>query len=261
MEVGILNIKKLLGGKSDSPRPVTPSCPHRVRIYCVGDIHGRVDLLLQLLVAVARDAADYGGSKKIIYLGDYIDRGDESMAVIDWLLNHPLPGFEAIYLRGNHEQTMLDFLQRAEVGPGWLAWGGRATLASYGVKVARMPIRQEDYIALQQNLVSRLPEAHREFLLMTRMSYSCGSYYFVHAGVRPDIPLNQQIPEDQLWIREEFLSCREYYEKIIVHGHTISGEAEMHYNRIGIDTGAYLSGKLTALVLEQSTQRLIQTHA
>ena len=183
------------------------------------------------------------------------------MEVIDWLLNHPLPGFEAIYLRGNHEQTMLDFLQRAEVGPGWLAWGGKATLASYGVNVARMPVRQEDYIALQQNLASRLPQAHLEFLRMTRLSYSSGSYYFVHAGVRPGIPLNQQIAKDQLWIREEFLSCRKHYEQIIVHGHTISEEAEIHPNRIGIDTGAYLGGKLTALVLEGSTQRLIQTHA
>ena len=182
------------------------------------------------------------------------------MAVIDWLLNHPLPGFEAIYLRGNHEQTMLDFLQRAKVGPGWLAWGGKATLASYGVKVARIPTHEEDYIVLQQNLASRLPEAHLEFLLMTRLSYSIGSYYFVHAGVRPGIPLNQQTPKDQLWIREEFLSCRNYFEQIIVHGHTVTENPEMHYNRIGIDTGAYLSGTLTALVLEQDTQRIIQTN-
>ncbi len=252
-------IKKLLGG--DNYPPVTPSCPQGVRIYCIGDIHGRADLLLQLLAAIARDATGYVGSKKIIYLGDYIDRGEESMAVIDFLLNHPLPGFEAIYLRGNHEQTMLDFLQRAEIAPGWLAWGGKATLVSYGVRMAKIPAQKEEYIALQQNLASRLPESHLEFLRMTRLSYSSGSYYFVHAGVRPGIPLNQQIAKDQLWIREEFLSCRKHYEQIIVHGHTISEEAEIHPNRIGIDTGAYQGGKLTALVLEGNTQRLIQTHA
>ncbi len=251
-------IKKLLG--VNHYPPVAPGCPQGVRIYCIGDIHGRVDLLQQLHATIAEDAADHMGSRKIIYLGDYIDRGEESMAVIDCLLNQPLPGFETIYLRGNHEQTMLDFLQQAEIGQGWLAYGGTATLVSYGVRVSRIPARQEDYIALQQNLASRLPQAHLEFLRMTRLSYSSGSYYFVHAGVRPGIPLNRQTAEDQLWIRDEFLSCRKHYEQIIVHGHTISEESEIRPNRIGIDTGAYMSGKLTALVLEGSTRRLIQTH-
>ena len=254
-------IKKLLAiGRNNHP-PVMPSCPHGERIYCIGDIHGRVDLLQQLHAAVAKDAADHMGSRKVIYLGDFIDRGEESRAVIDFLLNKPLQGFEAIYLRGNHEQTMLDFLQRAETSQGWLAYGGAATLVSYGVKVAKIPARKEDYIGLQQELATRLPEAHLEFLQNTRLSYSCGSYYFVHAGVRPGTALNQQVPKDQLWIREPFLSCRKHYEQIIVHGHTICEEPQIRHNRIGIDTGAYMGGKLTALVLEQNTRRFIQTHA
>ena len=250
-------INKLLGRENHPP--VTPCCPQGVRIYCVGDIHGRIDLLQQLHTAIAEDAADFTGNRRVIYLGDFIDRGEHSRAVIDCLLNQPLPGFEAIYLRGNHEQTMLDFLQHPDVGRSWLSYGGMNTLVSYGVKVTKLPARKEDYVALQQRLASRLPESHLEFLQNTRLSYSSGSYYFVHAGIRPGIPLHQQTAEDQLWIREEFLSCRKHKEQIIVHGHTVTEEPEIKHNRIGIDTGAYISGKLTALVLEKDTRRFIQT--
>ena len=250
-------INKLLGRENHPP--VTPCCPQGVRIYCVGDIHGSIDLLQQLHTAIAEDAADYTGNRRVIYLGDFIDRGEGTRAVIDCLLNQPLPGFEAIYLRGNHEQTMLDFLQHPDVGRSWLSYGGMNTLVSYGVKVTKLPARKEDYVALQQRLASRLPEAHLEFLQNTRLSYSSGSYYFVHAGIRPGIPLHQQTAEDQLWIREEFLSCRKHKEQIIVHGHTVTEEPEIKHNRIGIDTGAYISGKLTALVLEKDTRRFIQT--
>jgi len=250
-------IKKLLG--RDGHPPVTPSCPQGERIYCIGDIHGRIDLLQQLHDKILEDSAAYTGSRKVIYLGDFIDRGEESRAVIDRLLNQPLPGFDTVYLRGNHEQTLLDFLQHAEVGQGWLTYGGTATLVSYGVRVAKIPARKEDYIALQHSLADRLPESHLDFLQNTRLSYSSGSYYFVHAGIRPGVALNKQVADDQLWIRGEFLSCRKHKEQIIVHGHSISDEPVILHNRIGIDTGAYASGKLTALVLENDTQRFIQT--
>ncbi len=252
-------VKKLFSRKRNPP--VLPCCPEGQRIYCIGDIHGRVDLLEQLHALIEEDAKDSRNQKQIIYLGDYIDRGDDSKAVIDTLLNKPLKGFKPVYLRGNHDQTMLDFLQQDEVGQGWLNHGGLATLVSYGVKVSKLPARKGDYVALQQALANHLPEPHLAFLNATRMSYQTGSYYFVHAGIRPGIGLEKQQGEDQLWVREEFLGYRKHHEKIIVHGHTIADEADIQSNRIGLDTGAYMSGRLTALVLEQENQRLIQTHA
>ncbi len=254
------NIIELITGGKKHPL-VTPYCPEGKRIYCIGDIHGRVDLLQQLHSAIEKDVANYTGGKTIIYLGDFIDRGENSKAVIDVLLNQPLVGFDAIYLRGNHEQTMLDFLHQAEIGQAWLTHGGMAALVSYGVKVAKLPARIEDYIALQSELATRLPKDHLAFLKNTRLSYKAGSYYFVHAGIRPGVALDQQISDDQLWVRDEFLSYHKNHERIIVYGHSINDEPEIHAHRIGIDTGAYISGKLTALVLEQDTQRFIQTHA
>ena len=252
-------IELLLGSKRHPP--VTPYCPEGNRLYCIGDIHGRVDLLEQLHTLIAGDAEDYSGQKTVIYMGDYIDRGEDSMAVIDTLVNKSLIGFDSVYLRGNHDQSLLDFLQFAEVGPGWLNHGGMTTLVSYGVKTAKIPAREEDYIELQEALVAQLPDQHLLFFQNTRMSHLSGSYYFVHAGIRPGVDLEKQQNEDLLWVREEFLAYRKNHEKIIVHGHSICDEPEVRSNRIGIDTGAYMSGRLTALVLEQDTQRFICTHA
>ncbi len=252
-------VRKLFSRQHNSP--VVPCCPEGQRIYCVGDIHGRVDLLEQLHTLIADDAKDSPKQKTIIYLGDYIDRGDDSRAVIDSLLNKPLKGFEAVYLRGNHDQTLLDFLQQDEVGQGWLIHGGLATLTSYGVRVNKLPARKGDYVALQQELMEGLPKTHLAFLHATRMSYQAGSYYFVHAGIQPGIDLEKQQAEDQLWIREEFSGYGRHHEKIIVHGHSICDEPQLKINRIGLDTGAYMSGRLTALILDRESRRFIQTHA
>ena len=256
----MINIINLLTGRRDHT-PVEPHVPQGQRLYVIGDIHGRVDLLQQMHNKIRQDATDYPGSKHLIYLGDYIDRGDHSREVIDLLLQQPLPGFDATYLRGNHEQTMLDYLQAAEVGRSWFNYGGLATLVSYNVGASNIPTRKKDFEEIQSQLKERVPPAHIDFLEKTEFSHTVGNYYFVHAGINPKVALKYQQPEDQLWIREDFLSCRKPHEKIIVHGHTITNEPDLQTNRIGLDTGAYITGKLTCLVLENSTQRILQTHA
>lgn len=240
---------------------VTPFLPDGLRVYCIGDIHGRYDLLCQLHDKITHDAETFSGQKVIIYLGDFIDRGLHSKEVLDCLSKQTNDLFDYIYLRGNHEQTLLDFLQEDSVGRSWLTYGGQATLASYGVSLAKIPTKREDFIALQTQLRKNLPEAHYKFLVATRLSHQLGNYFFVHAGINPQLPLHKQNNEDMLWIRETFTETTKTFEKIIVHGHTVTEHAELLANRIGIDTGAYASSVLTCLVLESTTQALIQTNA
>lgn len=256
----MLNSLKRLFSKTEHS-PVEPFCPPGERIYCIGDIHGRDDLLQQLHANIEADASGYSGKKTLIYLGDYIDRGENSMQVIELLLNDPVPGFETVYLRGNHEQTLLDFLGQAEVGASWFNFGGLQTLVSYGVRYRKLPTQQQDLEKLQQDLRQNIPRSHLQFFEQTRYAYLAGNYYFVHAGIDPRRSLQDQEPEAQLWIRNEFVGHYKPYEKIIVHGHTISDHVEFRSNRIGLDTGAYLSGKLSCLVLEDDTHRVIQTNA
>ena len=252
-------LKRLFKLKRNTP--ITPYCPTGSRIYCIGDIHGRDDLLQQLHDKILEDAASFNGARTIIYLGDYIDRGEHSRQVIELLLNKPLPGFDSIHLRGNHEQSLLDFLVEAEIGRGWFNYGGLQTLISYGVRYSKIPTSIKDLQFLQGELKARIPTGHLNFFEKTRIAHTVGSYYFVHAGVNPRLTLEQQTPEDQLWIRDDFTRHTKAFEKIVVHGHTISDEPDFRPNRIGIDTGAYLSGKLSCLVLENESQRVIQTRA
>ena len=256
---GMKSLINMLTGRRNNT-PVEPRVPEGNRLYVIGDIHGRIDLLQQIHNKIQQDAANYPGSKHLIYLGDYIDRGDHSKDVIDLVLEQPLPGFEATYLRGNHEQSMLDFLQAAEVGHSWFNYGGLATLVSYNVKYNKIPTRKNDFEDIQINLKERVPHAHINFLEKTEFSHIAGNYYFVHAGINPKVALKYQLPEDQLWVREDFVSYNKPHEKIIVHGHSITDEPDLQTNRIGIDTGAYITGKLTCLVLENATQRILQTH-
>jgi len=245
--------------KFQKPRETTPPhIPSNQKIYCIGDIHGRADLLKQLHEKILTDARNYSGKKTVVYLGDYIDRGEQSCQVIDLLLSGPLPGFDNVYLMGNHEQVMMSFIEYPEAAASWLAFGGREALNSYGIVLAHIPGRHE-VKELAKQLDDRLPEAHRDFLQNCEDSWRCGSYYFVHAGIQPGVALDKQVLEDQLWIRDEFLNSKRDHGAIIVHGHTIAPEPRLLPNRIGIDTGAYSSGILTCLVLEGSEQRLLQT--
>ena len=235
-----------------------PRGPDNTRLYAIGDIHGRADLLIEMHSMIRADAKDFDGRKQVIYLGDYIDRGLQSKQVVEMLIEPQLSGFDTVFLKGNHEQAMLDFLEYPEATAGWLSFGGRETLLSYGINVTFMPL-MKDMQNLAAELGEVLPDSHREFLEDGLLSFRSGDYYFVHAGIRPGIPLEDQHFEDQLWIRDEFIDSDADHGAVIVHGHTITPEPELTANRIGLDTGAFHSGVLTCLVIDGPEQRLLQT--
>ena len=242
------------------PEPAASHAPRGVRVYAVGDIHGRADLLDQLLRQIGRDAASGADLVKyLVFLGDYVDRGPDSAMVIERLSGALLPGFGAIHLRGNHEAAMLGFIENPQAGPGWLAYGGRATLDSYGVAAPAEDAPPEHVAEARQRFAAALPAHHRTFLAGLRSHIAIGDYLFVHAGIRPGLPLHRQRDEDLLWIRREFLTSHLDHGKVVVHGHTITEQPEVRSNRIGIDTGAYASNRLTALVLEGGERRFLCT--
>ena len=233
--------------------------PEGQRIYAVGDCHGCLDALRSLEEKIARDAAASRAERRlIIYLGDYVDRGPASCQLVDHLIAGPPSGFEAVYLRGNHEAALLDFLEEPEANLGWLVYGGDATLRSYGVEPADMPPRGETQLEyIRRRFAEALPAGHREFMRMLPLWHRAGDYLFVHAGIRPGIPLDEQSEEDLLWIREPFLDSVRDHGSVVVHGHTPVGNPDERQNRIGIDTGACYGGKLTALVLEGEVRDFI----
>jgi len=244
---------------AQAPRP-PPAAPAGSRLYAVGDIHGRADLLEALLEQVEADAARHPqAAKRLIYLGDYVDRGPASSAVIDLVLHDDPPGIEVVPLMGNHEEMMLRFLEDIAVARTWMMNGGDATLMSYGVEPPNMFAGTPRLLQAQQQFVERLPARHRSFLEGLATSHTEGDYLFVHAGVRPGVALDRQRTEDLLWIRDEFLDSDRDFGKVVVHGHSITLDPEFRANRIGIDTGAYRSGQLTCLVLEGTERTLLTT--
>jgi len=252
-------LKKLINKIFKKKINTSWAVPNNTRVYCIGDIHGRDDLLADIHKAIQIDAADYFGEKVVIYLGDYIDRGLHSKEVIDSLLAKPLSGFDSVYLRGNHEQVLLDFLNvDAGLAAEWFKFGGQATLLSYGVAMQGIPFGDK-LVQLQHDLADKIPVDHLSFYNYLQYSYEIGDYYFVHAGVKPKVALNKQPDLAKLWIRDEFLNSNYQYEKMIVHGHSVTNEPTILDNRIGIDTGAYASGKLSCLILEGDTKRFLST--
>ena len=246
-----------LRGRLESAKPAPEFLPG-ARMYCIGDIHGRFDLLTELHQKILDDRAGYEGTVHLLYIGDYIDRGPQSREVVDLLLERPLAGFTHTFLRGNHEQALLDFLEYPREASVWLTFGGRETLASYGVTVPPRPAIVEMQ-ALADKLAEVLPGTHLAFYRDCLLNWQGGDYHFVHAGIRPGVPLNEQDQDDQLWIREEFTHSGRDHGAVIVHGHTISPQPEELPNRIGIDTGAFHTGILTCLVLEGAKRRFLQT--
>lgn len=237
-----------------------PATPPDTRIYAVGDIHGRLDLLRVLHDLIAADASRHPNRRKIIvYLGDYIDRGSDSRGVIDLLLSAPLAGFECFHLRGNHEEIALQFLGDATLGPTWLRNGATETMASYGVAPPASLGDQAELTRAQRELDAKVPAAHWAFFNRLALCHAEGDYFFVHAGVRPGVPLAAQDREDLMWIRDEFLLSGADFGKVVVHGHTIDAAPRIRPNRIGIDTGAYRSGRLTAVVLDGTSRDFLQT--
>ncbi len=243
--------------RSQPSKPVTipgftPKVPTGRRVYAIGDIHGRADLLMRLLGEMTDDIARGGfeGRPILVFLGDYVDRGFQSREVLNILLSNTLSPFETYFLKGNHEAAMLQFLTDPSIGPRWAEFGGVETLVSYGVKPPRTRTSVEEWTRASKELNALLPPEHRHFLANLDLSVRIGDYVFVHAGVRPSAPLDQQTEQDLLWIRDEFLDDRRHLGAVIVHGHTPVQQPYRDSRRIGIDTGAYLSGRLTAARFE-----------
>ena len=223
--------------------------PEGIRIYAVGDVHGRADLLASLLSQIEADTVRRPISRPMtVFLGDYVDRGPAARETIELLL--AWRGVqEAVFLKGNHEDFLLRFLKDPAVLEDWRYCGGLETLIAYGLKPPINPSSAEQS-QLAHDLDGALPESHRAFLEALGLYFICGDFLFVHAGVRPLVPIERQTEDDLLWIREEFLLWEKEFEKIVVHGHTPVHEPDIRPNRINIDTGAFATGRLTCMVFE-----------
>jgi serine/threonine protein phosphatase 1 len=232
------------------------SVPEGMRIYAIGDIHGRLDLLDSVLARIDADMGVHPASNSIrIFLGDYIDRGPDSKRVLDRLVEYCVTQ-PTVCLMGNHEAFLREFLKNPEVLRVWRCCGGLDTLLSYGL-APKSTIDAQNQRILASELERILPSSHREFLNGLKQYFICGDFFFVHAGVRPGICLTKQSEDDLFWIREDFLLSEDHFGKVVVHGHTPVLEPDVRPNRINIDTGAYATGRLTCLVLEGDTIRFI----
>jgi len=232
--------------------------PAGLRVYAIGDIHGRLDLLNQLLSLINTDVAQFPAIRPVyVFLGDYIDRGHWSRETIDRLIEHAHE-HESVFLKGNHESIAISCLSDRTMIDQWLRLGGMETLSSYGVAPDLFANRKQA-AGMQLAFHNALPQTHFRFLRNLRESFASGDFFFVHAGVKPDVDLAHQTEKDLLWIRHEFLLSSQDFGKIIIHGHTPTSEIELRSNRINIDTGAFATGRLTCLVIEGETLSVIDT--
>ncbi|TLG74107.1 metallophosphoesterase [Methylocystis sp. B8] len=236
----------------------TAQAPPGMRLYAIGDIHGRADLLHVLSEAIAEDlAANPCRQAVTIFVGDYIDRGLGPNGVLKRLSvgDFPTP---IVTLRGNHEEALLRFLDDSAALDDWVTNGALTTLHSYGVD-AGQEVALGGASRVRQKFLAHFPSEHRQFVEETRLWAEYGGYFFCHAGVRRSRPLHLQDPYDLMWIREGFLDCSESFGKVVVHGHTPHRDVEDLPNRINLDTRAVSSGVLTAVALEGFERRFIQT--
>ncbi len=243
----------------------SPAVTGSRRIYAIGDIHGYDDLLGALQQAIAADMACYPAEQVlIIYLGDLIDRGPNSFAVIDMIIDHkenPPANAQVMCLRGNHDEWLIAFVDDASIVSPWALKGGLETLTSYGLSqndvlaaVADPDIAEQ----IRQQFLLRLPDRHKDFMLSLPLSHSDGDYFFAHAGVDPDRPLADQRREDLTWIRDKFLLSRKNFGKVVVHGHSHRDTVESLPNRINVDTGAYVQQVLSCVILEGQDRYVLQ---
>jgi serine/threonine protein phosphatase 1 len=225
-----------------------PTLPSGSRVYAIGDVHGRVDLLQETFAKIDRHRNSYPIDNPMeVLLGDYIDRGPSSFDVIELLSTRVRDG--TICLKGNHEVFLENFLQDPGILASWKHCGGLETLVSYGLEPPSNP-SSKAVEKLATALANRLPEHHHKFLISLPLCFTLGDYFFVHAGVRPGIDLSFQSADDLLWIRDDFLNYEGSFGKVVVHGHTPVSEPEIRNNRINLDTGAFASGNLTCAVFE-----------
>lgn len=248
------------GSEEHLPAPgPDAAAPEGLRLVAVGDIHGRFDLLQELLARLEADcAAGPALDTRLIFLGDYVDRGPSSAEVLECLAALSPAWATPHFLRGNHEQCFIDVLNGTapdETLSAWLEYGGAETLSSYGLGAPLL--YSGDLAAIAAAAQAAVPAPHRRFLENTAFSLRFGDYFFAHAGVRPGVPLETQQDEDLLWIREPFLSARDDFGAVVVHGHTIFPTPQSLPNRIAVDTGAWTSGVLTAVILEGRDRRFL----
>ena len=244
-----------------TPPPPAPRGTAGARAYAIGDVHGRLDLLDRMLEMIEADIAARPRRRNfIILLGDLIDRGPDSARVVERLRTYRPDGAKMIFLAGNHEEVMLRIVQGEEgVLPSWLKFGGAECLESYGVDSEALK-KLDEGTALER-VKAAVPRAHVDFLAGFGDTFSFGDYLFVHAGIRPGLPLEEQHVKDLRWIREPFLGDSKEHGFVVVHGHTICDAVEERANRIGIDTGAYMSGRLTAIAIEDDRRWFLSTGA
>ena len=257
-------IRQLLS--QDNTQPTEPRTPQAARtpdgwiIYAIGDVHGRLDLLERLLEQIEADERPGGANYGVVFLGDYVDRGPNSRGVLDRLsaLRRERPN-DVVTLKGNHEEMLLNFLSEPSVGSTWSVHGGRETLLSYGIQAPRMRDDVEGWTKARDLLVRAMPEHQVDFLTSLELYFDVGDYLFVHAGVRPGVPVAEQQARDLLWIRRPFLDVDQPIDKVVVHGHSANTAPKLAPGRIGIDTGAYATGVLTALRLHGVDRRFLHT--
>lgn len=230
--------------------------PSGVRVYAVGDIHGRADLLERMISTIRAEIdRDRPADWRIVFLGDYVDRGPDSSMVLERIAG--LAGRDPRYiaLAGNHDVGMVEFLESPDASSLFIQYGGVETARSYGVE-----FDPNDPVELRQGhraLLRAVPPTHLAVLRGAVFSVTFGDFFYCHAGIRPGVPLARQAPDDLVWMRRPFLDDARLHPKIVVHGHTIVGRAEIHPNRVNVDTGAWRSGVLTALMVDGSEKRLV----
>lgn len=239
------------------PTALTRSLPVGTRAYAIGDVHGCLDLLQDLLARIEADHRARGpGRAFVIFLGDLVDRGPDSRGVLEHLRTYGPPGIRPIFLMGNHEEFFLRILEGdAGLVNQWLGFGGYELALSYGLGAGWLLNASSEAVA--QELIRVVPRSHRDFVRSFADSFRVGDYLFVHAGIRPGVPIEEQQPSDTRWIRKGFLDSRSEHGVLVVHGHTVSDEPDEQFNRIGIDTGAYKGGPLTAIALEREERRFM----
>lgn len=247
---------KPLATSGDSRERIA-TVPAGQRVYVFGDVHGRRDLVDRLIAAIRHHHKSYPcEAATVVGLGDYVDRGPDSHGVVERLAGG-IDGCRMMFIRGNHEQMLIEFLENpAQVADLWLGSGGADTLSSYGVLYDR-GLTGSKIRELRDEFARRLPPRHIRFLSGLRPSITIGDYFFCHAGARAGVPLDDQAERDLIWIRHKSGAEETIFERIVVHGHTAIAEPFLGVHRINIDTGAYVTGKLTCLVLEGRTRTLL----
>ena len=238
-----------------------PEIPSGERIYAIGDIHGRLDLLDDLLIQIgADDGARGSAATTLLFLGDLVDRGPDSAGVVERVRKLAASEVNVRVLMGNHEEVFLAAVQGDLPALRFFCRiGGRETLISYGIDEEEY--ERLDYAELAERATSIVPTQHVEFIANFEDVITIGGYAFAHAGLRPGVPIADQQQKDTRWIRDTFLEHDGAFEAFVVHGHTILENVDERPNRIGIDTGAYMTGKLTALGLEGQDRWILHTTA